>query len=105
MIARRLFSNRFVSRRGLALVVALPLLAPALATAQQAQGPDDPDRPPLLSSPPPGGLKIRPIVPPEDGVPIQTDPVQDFFTQYPPEVVPPTATQRPFTNEGSSAVK
>ncbi|MCF4167180.1 hypothetical protein L2U69_16145 [Zavarzinia compransoris] len=100
-----MIARRFLAKRGLALVVALPLLTPAMVGAQQAQGPDDPDRPPLLSAPPPGGITITRPAAPEDGVPIQTDPVQDFFTQYPPEVVPPSATQRPFTNEGSSAVK
>lgn len=94
-------------RTGLALVLALPLMLPGLAGAQQSQGPDDPDRPPLLSSPPPGGTAVRRPAPgtPEDGIHLQTDPVEDFLTQYPPEVVPPSATRRPFTPEGSSAVK
>lgn len=91
---------------GLALVLGLPLFASA-ALAQQVQGPDDPNRPPLLSAPAKpapaatGDAAKRPAAQGQD----QQVPTTSFFDDYPPEVVPPSSTRRDVTIEGSSAVK
>lgn len=69
--------------------------------------PDD-DRPPLLSAPPPPGE-----APTGDAATARRTPgagidpaaSTDFFTDYPPEVVPPKATRHPVTTESSSAIK
>lgn len=96
-----------VSALGLGLCLAL---VPLAARAQTAED----DRPPLLSAPPPpappptgaAAEARRQPLPPGTEMPASND---DFFSQalsdYPPEVVPPSATRRPLTNEGSSAVK
>ncbi|PWR19133.1 hypothetical protein [Zavarzinia compransoris] len=102
--------NLVVSALGAALGLAVALI-PAVSPAQTAA---EDDRPPLLSAPPPpapaptgaAAAARRTPLPPGTAQPGSND---DFLSQalsdYPPEVVPPSATRRPVTVEGSSAVK
>lgn len=99
-----------------AVCAVLTLSAAPLATvavAQTAAAPED-DRPPLLSAPPPPGEEPTGDAAAARRTPgsagqaepgTQTDFLTDAFTQYPPEVVPPTSTRQSFTTESSSAVK
>ncbi|WP_147385673.1 hypothetical protein [Oleomonas cavernae] len=102
-------------RLAAAVCAALSLSLGSFASIALAQttSPED-DRPPLLSAPPPpeeaptGAAAAARRTPGAAGQPepgTQTDFFTDAFTQYPPEVVPPGATQRPVTTEGSSAIK